>query len=516
MTRVRAHLIASDAEAELYRDEIRAYLAENGWEAGLRFGGLSALSVPGADCGAEDVFLLLSIYDLDAVRTLYSRGVMNVHCPAAPSVWLTGRDAERAKSLEERCLRENDLAGLKRLNRIRMILSYLNRETEMRSFPVQIQIETTSRCNAECIMCGHFIYKNEIARHMDPELPEAMDPYLKYAETVILHGYGEPFLYPGMERMLEKYREYGLRVVTNTNLSVLSENVLRMMPELFSEITVSIDGCTKEVYEGIRKGLSFETLVQNLERLREGAPDVKKILAMVIMRQNLHQIPDMVRFAKRYGFGTVNFIALGSSPYAGNEADEVWNYPNVLRRQLKEAAGEARALGVELEMPLPAGTLESPVSESDLAREWEKIREKRFFPYGDEQRAMYERHVAPRLNELEAAGIRDHYSRYTSSPLEREALRPDGGRMCTGCCDSVLFRPYISLDGRVFACCLHTKRYMGEIGEDGSFGSIWNNDLFREMRSVFYGGKLPEYCRSCSFMDNDFLCLLKEDGGARA
>ena len=306
MTRVRAHLIASDAEAELYRDEIRAYLVENGWEAGSRFEDLSARD---REHCADDVFLLLSVYDLDAVRMLYSLGVTNVHCPAAPSVWLTGRDEERAKSLEERCLRENDLAGLKRLNRIRMILSYLNREIEMRSFPVQIQIETTSRCNAECIMCGHFIYKNEIARHMDPELLEAMDPYLKYAETVILHGYGEPFLYPGMERMLEKYREYGLRVVTNTNLSVLSENVLRMMPELFSEITVSIDGCTKEVYEGIRRGLSFETLVKNLERLREAAPDVKKILAMVIMRQNLHQIPGMVRFAKRYGFGTVNFIA---------------------------------------------------------------------------------------------------------------------------------------------------------------------------------------------------------------
>ncbi len=520
------HLIATRKEKETAEADIREYLIRAGHEGGFWFDRSADAEEEQADqCflshsfdftnlgrvnPERDVCILLSVYDLDLVRLLYQYEIKNVLCLIEPGLWIGPEEREKAGELEQKYLSEKNYPSLKKLNRINMIFSYLLRETAMRAYPIQLQIETTSFCNAQCIMCGHYIYQNAIAKHMDRMLLEAMDDSLKYAEQVILHGNGEPFLQPEIEALLKKYQTYGIKVATNTNLSVLPQTILQMIPDMFSEITVSIDGCTKEIYEGIRKGLSFEKLLSNLNRLKSTAPDLPKKLAMVIMRQNLDQVPEMVQFARDYGFSTVNYIAMGSSPFAENQKDEVWNYPNVLRQQLKAAAEKAATLGMNCEMPLSAQELLSPLKSKAISAEWEAIQKTPFFPDEKEQKKRFEMHVAPRLRELKANGIHENYSRYTTFPLQEGEIVPSAGKWhYSGCCDSILMRPFINLDGRMFACCIHTKHYIGEMSDADSLRRIWNSEGFRALRSLFYQGKLPAYCEHCSFMDNQFLALVR-------
>ena len=95
----------------------------------------------------------------------------------------------------------------------------------------------------------------------------AVGDILKYAETVMLNGDGEPFLYPDIDRSLELFRKYGVRVGTNTNFTVVPENVWGYLADGFSFINISCDGSEKELYERIRKGLSFDDFTANLSRL---------------------------------------------------------------------------------------------------------------------------------------------------------------------------------------------------------------------------------------------------------
>ena len=67
-----------------------------------------------------------------------------------------------------------------------------------------------------------------------------------------------------------------VKLTTNTNLSILTDNIVRMINEAFVNIRVSCDGCSKDIYEGIRRELSFDRLVANLEKLRDECPNVSK------------------------------------------------------------------------------------------------------------------------------------------------------------------------------------------------------------------------------------------------
>ena len=61
-------------------------------------------------------------------------------------------------------------------------------------YPAYIQIEQTSRCNAECIMCNHFYLGNRGCNDIDLSVIEKIEPILPYCETIMLNGDGEPFL----------------------------------------------------------------------------------------------------------------------------------------------------------------------------------------------------------------------------------------------------------------------------------------------------------------------------------
>lgn len=103
---------------------------------------------------------------------------------------------------------------------------------------------------------------------------------------------------------------------------LLNDRWIDLLTEANIELTVSVDGLDKEVYEKIRYGSKFDILIKNLEKLNEirNRKKSKLVLKMhtVVMRSNYKQITDFIEFAKRYNFDAVYMMPI----YGGQDIPE--------------------------------------------------------------------------------------------------------------------------------------------------------------------------------------------------
>jgi MoaA/NifB/PqqE/SkfB family radical SAM enzyme len=107
-------------------------------------------------------------------------------------------------------------------------------------------------------------------------------------------------LHPRFFDMVAIAVQRGIRVSANTNLTLLTcERAVRCVTSGLSALSVSLDGATAPVYEAIRRKASFAKVVRNLGRLvdaRETAGSPMHVRGvMVLMRENLHELPALLR-----------------------------------------------------------------------------------------------------------------------------------------------------------------------------------------------------------------------------
>jgi radical SAM protein with 4Fe4S-binding SPASM domain len=111
----------------------------------------------------------------------------------------------------------------------------------------------------------------------------------------------EPFMTADFPERLALVRRYGVpcsRVVTNGTL--LTERVIeKILDAQITTLAFSIDGGTKEIYEDIRTGARFETVlgaIASFRRLREkrGTPLPKLQISHVLMRRNVGHFEEFI------------------------------------------------------------------------------------------------------------------------------------------------------------------------------------------------------------------------------
>ena len=164
----------------------------------------------------------------------------------------------------------------------------------------EICFETTNFCNARCIMCP----REKMTREegiLDMGLykrviDEGIDGGLRY---VCLVNFGECFLDPHIFERARYARSKELEVYTVTNASLLDEDRCRQILECFDRIRISLFGTTKDTYEKIHRGLSFEVVQENVARLfnmRQQAKDSKLKIEMyfLLMDENRYQMKDFL------------------------------------------------------------------------------------------------------------------------------------------------------------------------------------------------------------------------------
>lgn len=314
------------------------------------------------------------------------------------------------------------------------------------------QIEPVGQCNLRCRMCPiqfrqdgppygplAFMSLGNFRRIID-ELPAL--------KTLHLQGMGEPLMHPQFFDMVHYAAERGVRVTTNTNLTLLSARRARLCVESgLAELHASLDGATAATYEHIRVRAKFSRAkrhLENLIRLRAelNSQSPKVRLVMVLMRENLRELPAMVEMAHAIGVNSL-FVQHLCHDY-GEES-------------------------------LPP----------------------RYLPmraFVDEQTLLKEN--PSRVDEYFEAARERATSLGLDLRLPARGKRKQGAPRCSWPWDG----PYISYQGHAMPCCMvgtPDRANLGNVIERG-VNSVWNDDAYRNFRAALASDTPPDVCRSCA------------------
>ena len=173
--------------------------------------------------------------------------------------------------------------------------------------PRVVFIEVTNRCNLLCQTCPRTFFNREPLKSLTLKEFIAIAEQFPHMQRALLHGIGEPLLNRELPEIIGYLKRRNVEVIINSNGTLLSpEWQERLVNSRLDEYRCSIDGAKDETYARIRganllpkltKGL--EELVQTKERLGFATPRIS--IWCVATRENLEELPDLVRLAARLG-----------------------------------------------------------------------------------------------------------------------------------------------------------------------------------------------------------------------
>ena len=180
-------------------------------------------------------------------------------------------------------------------------------------WPSILTFSLHNTCNLACVMCGgDESSKIRSVRDRLPPLPHVygdeffaqLPPFLEHCDFADFVG-GEPFLVREHERVWDLLLEHGphVRCSVTTNGTVWNDRVERVLGELDFQVTVSVDGVTRETFEKIRVGASFDEVYRNIDRFQEytAARDRPFTICWSLVRDNWSELPAMLRWCEGRG-----------------------------------------------------------------------------------------------------------------------------------------------------------------------------------------------------------------------
>lgn len=346
-------------------------------------------------------------------------------------------------------------------------------------YPAYIQLEQTNKCNGKCIMCNHSYLGNRGAKDLDPQVIKNLEKIFPYSQYLMLNGDGEPLCAKNIVSLIKKYKSYGLKIGTNTNLTYIKEDLWECLDD-FEFLNISCDAVNKETFELIRRGLSFDDFIKNLHRLNKTKANLRKNLDCVIMKENIRDLEQIVYFAKENKFSSLRFHMLGVNPLIDNYYDCDEDFQKFAKYKLKISEKLAKEIGIRIQIPKFDQSLEEIHNLDTDLDFYKKLIDKRL----DLARKKYA-HLDLSTDYLsESASIDDFAINSFKSNKH---------------CQWAIERIYIDVRGNVSTCCFNVKKHMGNLLEK-SFDEIWNGKEYREFRKIMAKGRLADFCRDCNWI----------------
>src|SRR6476661_3302581 len=79
------------------------------------------------------------------------------------------------------------------------------------------------------------------------------------------------------------------------------ENIRKLEANPISDLTISLDGMTKDVVENFKTGVEFEKIIQAISRLNKSLLRSKVGVGFVAHKNNVHQLPAYVDSVNQLG-----------------------------------------------------------------------------------------------------------------------------------------------------------------------------------------------------------------------
>lgn len=289
---------------------------------------------------------------------------------------------------------------------------------------------------------------------------EPMFPNLRMA---MLFGDGEPMLYKGFWSLVENIREHAphcaIDFITNGTL-MTEKNIDRCFHYNISHIGLSLAGATAITHNSIRCGSDLDGIVDafvelnNRKKKKVQYPYISAFF--IVMRDNIHEIPDFVRLARDVGFLDIIF-------------QKMWVTHDGLRNQVVEDE-EVRpyfAVAVELARKFGIGIDHYPLAVIGQPYRNAASRYRR-------NDLWFHRHWNPIQNTGYCAAQQPWNSVYV---LQDGSVVPDC-HWWSSC----------------RRCDLNT---CGKLDVDTNIVDIWNGPVLQEIRSNISRGVILPQCRGC-------------------
>lgn len=187
-------------------------------------------------------------------------------------------------------------------------------------FPTSIEVQLSNRCNLNCIMCVVTEdYPSEINISPFRNYIKEIIPYLKNASF----SGGEPFLIKEYFDIWEDFYKLNkdCRISINTNGTILNEKVKNILGKLKFNISISVDGFSKETFENIRKNAHRDLVYENLQFFKNYAQQNNTFfnVKICILKQNFQELPALFNYFNQQDIS----IILNEVVYPLNTA--LWN-----------------------------------------------------------------------------------------------------------------------------------------------------------------------------------------------
>ena len=351
--------------------------------------------------------------------------------------------------------------------------------------PVNLNLESTLGCNLECVMCGsHLSGVTKMRRSMDEELLARVEKQVVSGiEELSLTVAGEPFLTPRLPQFVAVAERHGAELSLNTNATLLKDTgLVRRVMRQSSVLRFSVDGATAETYEAIRVKSDFGTVIENIElvvRIRDELPRNERprlVMCMVLMRDNVHELVEMVRLADRLGLDRLD-VAHVTILVPELDEQSTRHIPDVVDAALHAAQQEADVRGFRVNLP----------------------------PLMSGERVKRSPQAKLRLGLTELKQISTRRLQRLAKTLNRKTVmarwsRSAGGHVpCRFLQDGV----FITIQGEVAPCPMPGRPIAGNLWEK-SFAEIWNGEVLTRMRRGFIDGTPEDCCAHCSQNPNGY------------
>lgn len=190
------------------------------------------------------------------------------------------------------------------------------RKIQLESLPVVVNFGTTSKCNMNppCVMC----LRNKEAQNTDLSWRVLLRAgYLAdSASTLILHGVGEPLLYPRLFDVARLSSPGAMTRITTNGL--LIDRYVEEICDHITKISISIDAATPHTYKKIRHN--------DLDKVKRGITEIVAVkkkkgqstphidISMCLMRSNVSEAAKFVEMGAELQVDSVHFYHMNEGP----------------------------------------------------------------------------------------------------------------------------------------------------------------------------------------------------------
>jgi putative metalloenzyme radical SAM/SPASM domain maturase len=396
-----------------------------------------------------------------------------------------------------------------------------------RAHPAKLFVEATTRCNLQCGMCVKQNGTGGIPEgSMSMGTFERLAPVFPHLDALVLNGIGESLLHPGLESFISRARarmpERSWIGFQSNGMMLTEQRAASLVDSGLDRICLSLDTVSDESFRKIRSGGEMQGIAAAFAGLRKAGArangrGLQIGIEYVLMRNNIADLPEAIRWAGREGAGFAIVTQLlpyqkdlaGQAVYDTNTTSAIAVYERWREKALREGLDLRRYLDTLTKVGRTAGEerIEQLVQgmRNDAGAAGITLHVDRLLRRDEAWLAMAEQVFDEARRAAQDAGIE----------LTLPGMAPRNTRKCEFVEGGSAF---VSWDGGVHPCYFLWHRYacyvggvakrvrpwvLGNVAERDLL-DIWRDPASRSFRERVLGYRFP-FCFDCGFALCDYV-----------